>query len=141
MDAFDADVLISAATPGDSLGRRVRALFLAPGDGDQRSGAGIRSLVLLPEVLTKPTRQGAAGQLVELDVLLARLDLLPLDLPTAQLAARLGATYRLKAADAVHLGTAVRAGADRFITNNQRDFPKSIVEIDVTYPLDLPDPG
>jgi len=37
----------------------------------------------------------------------------------------------------VHLATAVNVGADRFITNNRRDFPKSIAEIDVTYPADL----
>jgi hypothetical protein len=29
------------------------------------------------------------------------------------------------------------AGADRFITNNRRDIPPTISEIDVTYPADL----
>ena len=28
-------------------------------------------------------------------------------------------------------------GDDRFITNNERDFPVTITEIDVTYPADL----
>jgi hypothetical protein len=28
-------------------------------------------------------------------------------------------------------------GADRFITNNKRDFPSTIMEIQVTYPADL----
>jgi predicted nucleic acid-binding protein len=51
----------------------------------------------------------------------------------------LAAKYRLRAADATHLATAVNLGADRFITNNQRDFPRSIVEVQVTYPADLPD--
>ena len=46
--------------------------------------------------------------------------------------------YRLKAADATHLATAVGMGADRFITNNQRDFLATITEIQVTYPADLP---
>ncbi len=41
----------------------------------------------------------------------------------------------------VHLATAVAAGADRFITNNQRDFPRTITELAVTYPADLGDPG
>ena len=41
----------------------------------------------------------------------------------------------------MHLATALDAGADRFITNNSRDFPKTITEIDVTYPTDLPDPS
>jgi len=34
----------------------------------------------------------------------------------------------------------VSTGADRFITNNASDFSKDTVEIDVTYPSDLPDP-
>jgi predicted nucleic acid-binding protein len=53
------------------------------------------------------------------------------------LAVALGAAYRLGAADAVHLGTAVGAGADRFITNNADDFTKEITEIDIVYPSDL----
>jgi predicted nucleic acid-binding protein len=69
---------------------------------------------------------------------LARLELRPADRAIADLAASLSASYRLQAADAVHLATAVAAGADRFITNNRRDFPKSIVEVDVTHPEDLP---
>jgi predicted nucleic acid-binding protein len=52
----------------------------------------------------------------------------------------LGASYGLRAADAVHLATAVGAGADRFLTNNRSEFPKSITEIAVTYPDDLADP-
>jgi hypothetical protein len=40
----------------------------------------------------------------------------------------------------VHLATAVVAGADRFITNNRRDFAVSISEVDVTYPEDLDEP-
>lgn len=40
----------------------------------------------------------------------------------------------------MHLATAVAVGADGFITNNSSDFPKTIVEIDVTYPLELPEP-
>ncbi len=50
-----------------------------------------------------------------------------------------GGEYRLHAADATHLATAVVIGADRFITNNQRDFPKTISEVDVVYPADLSD--
>jgi len=40
-------------------------------------------------------------------------------------------------ADAMHLATAVAVGADRFITNNQRDFRPTITEVAVTYPADL----
>jgi hypothetical protein len=36
------------------------------------------------------------------------------------------------------LSAAVGLGADRFITNNQRDFPATITEIHITHPADLP---
>lgn len=138
MDAFDADVLIYAATPGHPLGSRVAALFPA-GGGAERAGMG--SVLLLPEVLTRPTRDGAEDELAALYGFLARLDLRPVDEAVADLSVVLGAAHKLKAADAVHLATAVNAGAERFITNNTRDFHRSIAEIDITYPDDLPGPG
>ncbi|HLI37864.1 MAG TPA: type II toxin-antitoxin system VapC family toxin [Streptosporangiaceae bacterium] len=137
MDAFDADVLIYAAVPGHPLGQRVAALFRTVGSGIP---AGVGSLLLLPEVLGKPLRDGAIGEVRILAGLLARLDLRPVDRATAALAAALSSGYRLKAADATHLATAVGMGADRFITNNQRAFPQSITEVKITYPADLPDP-
>lgn len=138
MDAFDADVLIYAASPGHTLGRRVLGLLSDRG-GDPATRAGIGSVLLLPELLSKPTRDGAEQELIALAAVLARLDLLPLDEATARLAVGLGALYRLRSADAVHLATAVGAGADRFITNNQRDFPKAIAEVDIVYPVELPE--
>jgi predicted nucleic acid-binding protein len=138
MDAFDADVLIYAAVPGHPLGRRVAALVQSDGN---RATAGAGSVLLLPEILGQPLRDGVAGEVRILAGLLARLDLRPVDLATAELATSLSARYKLKAADATHLATAVSTGADRFITNNHRDFPQSITEIDITYPADLADPG
>lgn len=132
VDAFDADVLIYAGAPAHELGRRVRALF-------DEEFIGVGSVLLLPELLSKPMRDGAHEELAELGALLGRLELRPTDRETADLAASLGALYRLRAVDAVHLATAVAAGADRFITNNRADFPKSIIEVDVTYPEDLPE--
>ena len=73
--------------------------------------------------------------------LLARLELRPLDRDVADLAVTLAAAYGLRAADAVHLATAVQVGADRFITANMRGFSRNIAEVAVTYPADLPDPG
>ncbi len=140
MDAFDADVMIYAAVKGHALGRRVRALFAEVSAADADAVAGVGSVLLLPELLAKPMRDNVGTELEELGALLARLDLRPVDQATAELATALGASYGLRAADATHLATAVIAGADRFITNNSKDFPKSIVEIDITYPADLPDP-
>ena len=135
MDAFDADVLIYAAAAGHPLGVRVRNLFAMAGAPDEVVGVG--SVLLVPEVLSKPLRDGTSAELESLGMLLGRLDLRPVDATVADAAAALGATYGLRAADAVHLATAVLAGADRFITNNASDFPKTIGEIDITYPADL----
>lgn len=137
MDCFDADVLIYAAVPGHPLGRRVAALFKRAAPG-VLAGAG--SVLLLPEVLGKPLRDGAPGEVRALAGLLARLDLRPLDRATAEVATALAGRYKLRAADATHLATAVSLGADRFITNNQRDFTAGIEGISVTYPASLPDP-
>jgi predicted nucleic acid-binding protein len=136
VDAFDADVLIYAAVPRHPLGRRVIELFRRVTAG---SYAGCGSVLLLPEVLGKPIRDGDAHEVRVLSGLLARLDLRPLDRATAELATVLVGRYALRAADAAHLATAVGLGADRFITNNRRDFPLSINEIQVTYPTGLSD--
>jgi len=131
VDAFDADVLIYAADLDHQLGNRVLELFRP----DTRP-AGVGSTLLLTEVLV-PRTDGRAD---EIGRLLERLDLRTVDRRIAEAAAILRGKYRLKTADAVHLATALDAGADRFITNNARDFPKTITEIDITYPTDLPDP-
>lgn len=141
MDAFDADVLIYAAVPGHPLGRRVASLFPSGVPDAEPPSAGTGSLLLLPELLTKPVRDEAHDEVAVLAGFLGRLDLRPLDAATADLAVALGVTYRLKAGDAVHLASAVQAGADRFITNNRRDFPQDIDEIAVTYPDSLEDPA
>lgn len=139
MDAFDADVLIYAAAPGHALGRRVRNLFPTQATTTTGAVAGVGSVLLVPELLSKPLRDGAISEVEALAALLGRLELRPVDEALAALAATLGSTHRLRAADAVHLATAVAAGAERFITNNASDFPKTITEIEVTYPDELPE--
>jgi predicted nucleic acid-binding protein len=133
--AFDADVLIYAAAKKHSLGARVAALFA----GADSEPVGIGSVLLLTEVLTKPMRDDPdSRECLSLLSLLSRLELLPLDVPTARLSLALATTYGLRAIDAAHLATAVAAGADRFLTNNRKDFPRAIAEIDIVYPDDLP---
>jgi predicted nucleic acid-binding protein len=101
--------------------------------------AGTGSVLLIPELLTKPMRDGADAEVEALAILIGRLELRPVDEALAELATALGSAYGLRAADAVHLATAVGAGADRFITNDSSDFPKTITEVVVTYPRELPD--
>jgi predicted nucleic acid-binding protein len=141
VDAFDADVLIYAAAPEHELGRRVRVLFPAGPVDETGVVAGIGSVLLLPELLARPLRENGTEELDELAALLSRLDLRPVDPATAELATALGASYGLRAIGAVHLATAVGAGADRFVTDNKAEFPRSITEIDVTYPEALPEPA
>ena len=136
LDAFDADVLIYAVIE-HPLGEHVRQLFQEAALAERFAGVG--SVLLMPEVLSKPIREAATDEVDDLSTLLALLDLRPTDVHIARAATALASTYRLRAADAVHLATALIAGADRFITNNRRDFPKSISEIDITYPEDLLD--
>ena len=132
MDAFDADCLIYAAARGHPLGVRVAALLDAE---PSVAGVNIGSTVLIPELLSKPIREGRTAEISQLTFVLTRLELHPVDRSVGSLAAVLGARYQLRAADAIHLATAVAVGADRFITNNRRDFDRArIVEIDVTYP-------
>jgi predicted nucleic acid-binding protein len=138
MDCFDADALIYAAIPGHPLGQRVAALFRTAGSS---TTAGAGSVLLLPEVLSRPLRDGTPDEVRTLASLLARLDLRPVDRATAELATALASRYRLRAADATHLATAVGLGADRFITNNQSAFPATISETHITCPADLPDPA
>lgn len=129
--AFDADVLIYGATPDHPRGSEVRELIASAGAGS----AGVGSVLLLTEVLAKPMRDDPESEEVaSLVSLLSRLELLPLDAPTSRLALSLAISYGLRAADAAHLATAVAAGADRFLTNNRKDFPQSISEIDIVYP-------
>jgi len=135
MDAFDSDVIIYAAVPDHPLGLRVLALFRQ--SGRQHAGAG--SVLLLPEILSQPLRDGQTSEVRILAGLLARIDLRPVDRATADLATALASKYGLRAANATHLATAVGLGAERFLTNNQRDFPQAITEVRVTYPGDLSD--
>jgi predicted nucleic acid-binding protein len=135
MDAFDADVIIYTAAADHPLGLRVAGLFRR----SHRAFAGVGSVLLIPEVLSKPLRDGGTAEVRMLAGLLGRLDLRPVDRATAELATALAVKYGLKAADATHLATAVTVGADRFLTNNRRDFPPTVSEVRVTYPADIPD--
>jgi predicted nucleic acid-binding protein len=132
VDAFDADVLIYAAAPTNELGASVRELV-----GRAPTQDAIGSVLLIPELLLKPTRFQLADEQASLELLLAQLVLHPVSYGCTQLAVRLGARYGLKTVDSVHLATAVLAGADRFVTNNRRDFTKEITEVDVTYPDEI----
>jgi len=107
------------------------------GEDPGEMSAGVAPVPLWPEVLSKPLREEANAEVEALAELLGRLELMPLDEMTAGIAAGLGARYGLRAADAVHLATAVSAGAERFITNNSSGFSNAIEEIAIVTPSEL----
>ena len=134
MIAFDTDVLIYAVSHDHPFGEKIRRLLADPSFNQKRIG----SLLLYPELLGKPVREKNQEQIHILAAYLDRLTLYPMDISVACLAAQFSANYKLKAADSVHLATAVHAGADMFITNNHRDFDhQRITEITVQYPEKL----
>lgn len=125
-DAFDADVVIHAAGVSTF---RARSLAAITASRDR-----IGSVVLLPEVLIKPMRAGGSDEAGRVAEILASFTLKPVDEEVAVAAVTLGAKYRLKTPDAIHLATAVVWGAERFYTNNTKDFGPHITEIDVAIP-------
>jgi len=130
--SFDADVLIYAATPGHKLGEPVWNLL------EREPGNVFGSTLLIPELLVKPVRLRDGAEIAALTAVLDRLELSDVTDSVATLAVELGAAYKLKAVDAIHLATAVWVGADQFITNNSKDFQSDqIAEIDVVYPAQL----
>jgi len=132
--AFDADVLIYAAAEGHPLGSRVARLF----DRNDSGYVGVGSVLLRTEVLIKPMRRDPQSlETLRLRRFLSRIDLHPVDQDTVTLALLLGVKYGLKTVDAIHLATGALLGADRFVTNNRRDFHKDIKEIDIIYPEEL----
>jgi predicted nucleic acid-binding protein len=132
--AFDADVLIYAAAPGHEIGQKILNILQDP----RWQGSLVGSVLLLPELLSKPTRLGLELEVNALLECLSRLELLAIDATIASLAVDLGAAYKLKAPDAIHLASAVVSGVDAFVTNNARDFDSaSILEVRVVFPPEL----
>lgn len=114
----------------------------APSAADGAATVGIGSVLLLTEVLAKPLRDDPASrEVASLTSLLSRIELRALDTDTATLALEFAVSYRLRAADATHVATAVAGGATMFLTNNRRDFTRHTTEIDIVSPDELPDPA
>ena len=131
--AFDTDVLIYAANPKEPHGEVIRGVLqhAAP-------GFHLGSVLLYPELLSKPLHTGDAVEVSTLQGYLNRLLMLDITLEIALLGTQLAAAYRLRAADALHLATAIHAGADAFVTNNRKDFnPEAVLELRVLFPPDL----
>jgi len=125
-DAFDADVLVFLAK-GLPIARSIRRAL------DAADGI-MGSVVLMPELLSKPMRLERAQESADLLEILSRFELKEVTLEIANASTTLAAKYNLKAADAIHLATAIVWGAERFHTNNRKDFGPHISEVEVVWP-------
>jgi predicted nucleic acid-binding protein len=129
VDAFDSDVLIYVAR-FDPLGDEAARLINAT----EAKGTCIGSVVLLSEVFGLSASRFELVEHQQLIEILSALDLKDVDYETAGLAAEMRAKYRLMTPDAIHLATAVLWGAERFHTNNSKDFGQHIDEIEIVLP-------
>ena len=126
MDAFDADVIIYSIA-NDARAARIRSLLF-------ESTGRVGSNLLMFEVLMKPMRAGASHELSALSEHLAQIDLKPVDDDIIDVALGFSVKYSLRLADSIHLATAVLWGADRFHTNNRKDFGPHVTEVEVVHP-------
>lgn len=126
--AFDAGVVICAAVADRRGAILLDAIDAAPPDAP----VGIGSTLLFTEALT--VADDRRDERLRMIAILGRLALLPVTQDVAVVAAALKLRHRLKTPDALHLATAITAGADQFVTINRRDFGSRITEIDIVHP-------
>ncbi|WP_199421671.1 type II toxin-antitoxin system VapC family toxin [Actinotalea solisilvae] len=109
-------------------------VLLAAARGDVRLTA---SALLLAELSSfkGDVARSEQDRIIEQYLVQGDIEWVELDLFTAQEARRLCVEYRLRGADAVHLASAVRRGADYFMSNDKR-FPygQSIQNTKVRHP-------
>ncbi|MDX2139553.1 MAG: type II toxin-antitoxin system VapC family toxin [Chloroflexota bacterium] len=79
----------------------------------------LSSIILLPEILTHPVRQGR-NDLVGAyrEILLTTIHLIDVNNSIAERAVDLRARYNLRTPDALHVATAWMAGCDAILTND-----------------------
>lgn len=83
----------------------------------------VTSVLTLMETLVVPKRQKQVQLCERYRELFAgfpHLAVLPIDPPIAEAASDLRATYSLRTPDALHLATAIVAGAEAFVTEDRR---------------------
>lgn len=99
------------------------------------------SAVALAEMLVPPFRQrdhGRASELASAVVEYPNINILPVDVEVAAEAARLRGEFGLGTLDAIHVATAVVAGAGAFLTND-RELVRDGIDVPVLVLDDLVD--
>lgn len=90
---------------------------------DKGSISFVTSTITLLEVLVRPLREQQSGIASQYRSILAgapNIELMDITAAIAERAAQLRATYNLRTPDALQLATAVEAGADYFLTNDNQ---------------------
>ena len=80
-------------------------------------------MLTVMEVLVVPRREGQTElcrRYRELFASFPQLTVVPIDQPIAEVASDLRATYPLRTPDALHLATAIVAGAEAFVSEDRR---------------------
>jgi predicted nucleic acid-binding protein len=122
MIALDTCVLVYYLEDSPSFGQQAETVVTGIVAG--RSQAILATLALL-ELQVGPYAQqehDVANDYYDLITHLPNTHWIPLSLEIADRAARLRAEYRIKTPDAIHVATALEAGATLFVTND-RDLP------------------
>lgn len=117
---LDTNVLVYAVEGFDEHEAFIDELFRSI---DARQLDAVTSELTLAEVLVKPLeigRQDVADLYTELVRNSDRLSVLPIDRPVLLSAAHYRAELGVKLPDAIHIATAVVAGCDVFLSNDQR---------------------
>jgi len=117
---FDSMTLIYLIERHPSYGPVVREAFALV---DAGRCVGLSSFVTLLEVLVKPFRDGRADLAQKYrDLLIGSrgFSLFPLDRRIAEDGAGIRARYGFRTPDAIQLATAIRHGADAFLTNDAK---------------------
>jgi predicted nucleic acid-binding protein len=98
----------------------------------------ITSSITLLEVLVKPLREGQTAIAKQYRDILTNapgMEIIEVTSAIAEHAARLRAKYNVSTPDAIHLATCIKAGADYFLTNDNR--LKIVSEVDVVTVMEL----
>ncbi len=131
---WDTNLFIYLIQSTTSLGRRTRELAWRM---RERQDALYASTMTLGEVLVEPLREGKADLVSTYENLFSRrVTMVPFDRESARQYAMIRRDRGIRPPDAIQLACAAQAGADFFITNDEKLGKKQIAGIQYITTLD-----